>query len=84
MVLFLNATYAKGVPTRRDCKLLNLGGTELLSQRSAALMRAVPYFGARCQRACERLSFGHPSWRGNLEFAIESVADRNGGAKRNE
>ena len=53
MVLFSITTYAKDVPICGAAKLLNLGVLDGLWRGNAALMRALPRFRARCQRAYE-------------------------------
>ena len=60
MVLFLIASKAKNMPTRKAGKLLNLGARDGLWRGNDALMRALPRFGAHCQRT-EHQMFSDPS-----------------------
>ena len=53
MVLFLIASKAKDVPTRRAGKLLNLDARDGSWRGYDALMRALPRFAAHCQRTLE-------------------------------
>ena len=61
-MLFLIANKAKDMPTHGAGKLLNLGAPGYLVAGNAALMRALPCFGAHCPRTSEPVKiFSDPS-----------------------